>query len=494
MCRSCYIYGGIGERGILLVKRKAASGIMLTLLLIGMLTLTFNIQLVKADTDPEIIHVDDDNVLGPWNGTEAYPYQNITSGLEHASAGDTIFVHNGTYNEDIIVNKTVWLKGENRSTTTIKGTGTINVIKVTAPNVRICGFTINYSGVSHSCILMESQNLTVDHCKIVTGCLGIDARRSSGLNVTNNIIVGGSYACIVAELSEQISITYNEIVAGGAHGIDIDASSAVTVAYNNISHNDDGVYLCNHLGEYYDITICKNYIANNTRGIQIEIGPNGGGSSATIVGNTITNNTYAVHQFLTEDVSCYPHSFYHNNFINNTNNNITFSREAMVHNWDDGYPSGGNYWSNYNGNDTLSGPNQDKNGWDGIEDTAHIMNESNVDNYPAMNMWPLTHLQVHTFAIEQGEIENVKVWVNATEPFQNSTAYFLLKFGTYSVKVELWFLRQDPEDPTKYYRYTFDHWEDGSNQNPRTVILTTDKVLEAYYKVKVIYIETPQSE
>ena len=48
MCRSCYIYGGIGERGIVVLERKAVSGMMLTLLLMGMLTLAFNIQPVKA--------------------------------------------------------------------------------------------------------------------------------------------------------------------------------------------------------------------------------------------------------------------------------------------------------------------------------------------------------------------------------------------------------------------------------------------------------------
>lgn len=473
---------------------------MVASLLIGMLTLAINIQPIEADSDSEIIHVDDDNVLGPWNGTEAYPYQNITSGLENASAGYTIFVHNGAYNEDVVVNETVWLKGENRNTTTIKGTGIMDVIEVTAQNVRICGFTINYSGESYSCIFKsgeESRNLTVDHCKIATETLGIDAESSSGLSVTNNIMAGGSYACVALAVVSQISITYNEMVGRGenisSYGIDIDGSHAVTVAYNNISNNFDGVYLTNQINQYYDITICNNYVANNTNGIYIDIERDGGGSSATIVGNTITHNEYAVYQSLYE-VSCDPHSFYHNNFIDNTYNNITFQGEAMAHNWNDSYPSGGNYWSDYSGNDNRSGPNQDENGWDGIGDTAYVMNESNVDHYPAMNTWPLAHLQVHTFAIGQGEIENVEVWVNATEPFQNSTAYFLLNYGTYSVKVESSFLRQDPQDPTKYYRYTFDHWENGSNQNPRTITLTTDKFIAAYYKVKVIYIEKRPSE
>ncbi len=43
--------------------------------------------------------------------------------------------------------------------------------------------------------------------------------------------------------------------------------------------------------------------------------------------------------------------------------------------WDDGYPSGGNYWSDYKG--------VDANG-DGIGDTPHVIDEYNKDRYPLM--------------------------------------------------------------------------------------------------------------
>ena len=43
---------------------------------------------------------------------------------------------------------------------------------------------------------------------------------------------------------------------------------------------------------------------------------------------------------------------------------------------DNGYPSGGNYWNDYNGTD---------NNGDGIGETPYIINEDNQDNYPLMN-------------------------------------------------------------------------------------------------------------
>jgi len=76
-------------------------------------------------------------------------------------------------------------------------------------------------------------------------------------------------------------------------------------------------------------------------------------------------------------------SIHHNNF-NNTNQVLT---SESINTWDDGYPSGGNYWSNYNGTDLYGGPGQNETGGDGIGDSPYVINENNQDNYPLMNPW-----------------------------------------------------------------------------------------------------------
>jgi hypothetical protein len=52
--------------------------------------------------------------------------------------------------------------------------------------------------------------------------------------------------------------------------------------------------------------------------------------------------------------------------------------------WDNGYPDGGNYWSDYTGTDVYSGAGQNMPGSDGIGDTPYVIDAHNRDNYPLM--------------------------------------------------------------------------------------------------------------
>jgi ribosomal protein S27E len=76
---------------------------------------------------------------------------------------------------------------------------------------------------------------------------------------------------------------------------------------------------------------------------------------------------------------------YHNNFFDNANQ----SYDNCTNNWDNGYPSGGNYWSNYTGLDEYGGPDQDEQGSDGIGDTPYYFEQSSQDNYPLIEPYVL---------------------------------------------------------------------------------------------------------
>ena len=91
------------------------------------------------------IYVDDDNIEGPWDGTQEYPFRFIQDAIEASSDGDTAFVYSGTYCENIEVHTSIHLVGENWTTTIIDGSGKKNVL-ITANWVNITGFQIISSG------------------------------------------------------------------------------------------------------------------------------------------------------------------------------------------------------------------------------------------------------------------------------------------------------------------------------------------------------------
>ncbi len=84
---------------------------------------------------------------------------------------------------------------------------------------------------------------------------------------------------------------------------------------------------------------------------------------------------------------------YHNNFLNNTRQvfDLAWTHPGIqpsIDTWDNGYPSGGNYWSDYSGVDKKSGINQDRHGSDGIGDTPYVIDENKQDNYPLIRPFP----------------------------------------------------------------------------------------------------------
>jgi parallel beta-helix repeat protein len=96
-----------------------------------------------------------------------------------------------------------------------------------------------------------------------------------------------------------------------------------------------------------------------------------------IVNNTMSNNLNSIIALLSS-----ANQIYHNNFINNT---ILQEYIEGGNIWDDGYPSGGNYWSDYTGVDLYHGPNQNEIGSDGIGDTPYNITAEERDRYPLMN-------------------------------------------------------------------------------------------------------------
>ena len=78
------------------------------------------------------------------NGSQDFTH--IQWAIDNASAGDTILVFNGTYNENLIIDKSITLKGNASSGTKIRGSGRGDVIYINASWVNVSGFNIRNSG------------------------------------------------------------------------------------------------------------------------------------------------------------------------------------------------------------------------------------------------------------------------------------------------------------------------------------------------------------
>lgn len=68
---------------------------------------------------------------------------------------------------------------------------------------------------------------------------------------------------------------------------------------------------------------------------------------------------------------------YHNNIVDNSQQ-VNITTPGYGNSWDDGYPSGGNYWSDYTGLDASG---------DGIGDTPYVIDANNMDHYPLITSY-----------------------------------------------------------------------------------------------------------
>jgi parallel beta-helix repeat protein len=291
-------------------------------------------------------------------------------------------------------------------------------------------FSSNYNSISGNNITNDDYGVCIEYS-------------SSNSIFGNNITANNGYG-IELYSSSSNSISGNSMTANNWNGIQLDSSSnSNTITGNNITSNDDGIYLSisnnnnianNIITHNKHISIClsssdNNMITNNLVAYSqdgMDVGWESNFNS--IINNTVTNNwwggilighflanntisnnnillnTYGIWLFSEKNI------IYHNNFINNS---IQAKVEYLgyVNSWDDGYPSGGNYWSDYNGTDTNS---------DGLGDTPYVIDADNQDRYPLMHPW--SPLPVHNINTGLG-YATIQEAINANETLNGHTIF-----------------------------------------------------------------------
>jgi len=140
-------------------------------------------------------------------------FSTIQEGIDAAESGETIYVYNGTYNENIVIDKSIVLVGEDKNNTIIDGRITGNTIKVNANFVTIKGFTIQNSGLIYpnSGINLTSNNNTIEGNLITDNFYGITLYYSFGNIIRNNTIQNDDHCGIYLSSSSNNTIFGNTI-------------------------------------------------------------------------------------------------------------------------------------------------------------------------------------------------------------------------------------------------------------------------------------------
>jgi parallel beta-helix repeat protein len=201
------------------------------------------ILLFSFTVTSETISVDDSG------GAE---YTSIQDAINAANESDTIEVAAGTYNENIVINKSLNVIGSGKQNTFLIGSSaTQNTVKIIADTVYLSGFSIdNSQGMSmqyHAIFIQSVQTCTI----------------------SNNLVKNGENGIYVIS-SEMIEIFENTIENNNQKGIRLSTSNNNVIRDNIIQNNGDGIYTTSSDAN----DIYENIILGNGIGIYIAIGSN----------------------------------------------------------------------------------------------------------------------------------------------------------------------------------------------------------------------------
>jgi parallel beta-helix repeat protein len=316
---------------------KFRYGLVLVCFAVTMLVLTGT---VSAET----WYVDD-------GGGAGINFTKIQDAVDVAQDNDTIFVYNGTYNEQVTVNTRLILKGIEYPVVDAGG------IMISADGCVIDGF--NVTGGPSGIWVRSDYNRIVNNSIYNNEEDGIDLESSDYNTIANNRVFNNSDDGIDLDNSFNNTIINNTVKMNAYNGIELDDSGYNTIANNNVFNNsDDGMDIdnsCNNMlinntvmiNRYTGIdldysdhnTIANNSVFNNhADGIYLS-----DSSSNTIINNTVYGNDDVGISTATKNSS--NNHIYHNNLIDNIEEQ---ARDKGANNsWDNGPFIGGNYWSDH---------------------------------------------------------------------------------------------------------------------------------------------------
>ncbi len=136
-------------------------------------------------------------------------YTSIQNAIDNVSNGDVIYILNGTYFENLEINKPLLLFGEDRNTTIIDGRKNKNVVNISSDKVQINGISIKNSDEKYSGVKIQGNNITITECKIIENGIGLNVIKSNNNLIKNNKIGNNSKYGLFLNCSNENILKYN---------------------------------------------------------------------------------------------------------------------------------------------------------------------------------------------------------------------------------------------------------------------------------------------
>ncbi len=332
-----------------------------------------SIQNIKTSHElniSRIIFVDNDNLLGPWDGTFEHPYYRIQDAINNSSNYDVIKVNKGIYYENLLIDKKLSLYGFNFNNTIIDGQFNNSTINILNDEVSLINFTIRNSGgfKEDTGILLNSKDCIIKDCIIYETKYGIIIKQqhnnvkncsfrkngvavkiydsmkniiencsfdhnSIGLNIDNSVdnkvrfcyLYANGIACFINN-SKDIEVFHCNVSDNSVNigGIFILSGNDIMINDSNINHNGVGISISS--SNFVNITNCN--IDQNTHfSISMRISS----KNIKIINNSIENNKrYGI--YIEKNNQCIIEN---NNILNNSLYDFysEFSHCSVRNNW-----------------------------------------------------------------------------------------------------------------------------------------------------------------
>jgi parallel beta-helix repeat protein len=254
--------------------------------------------------DDNICYLNNNNILyvggiGPGNISK------IQNAINAADNGYTIFVYNGTYEEQISIDKSLKILGENRETTIIDAGGDGDGVNITADNVHFINFTVRNTGIGNSLDVLKNAaiRITLSNNNKIQNVICHDTNYGLWTDFSDdNIIIDnvfhGFYDGISLAFSKNNYLRNNSVINSGLvlggfciskliH--DIDTSNTANGKPVYYYKNETSIKVPSNAGEVILVN-CSNFtisdleISNVTDGIELLF------SNYNIIKNNIITN------------------------------------------------------------------------------------------------------------------------------------------------------------------------------------------------------------